>query len=71
MCDSVIVSRATGKPIEVQPAPHRLVYVDHLGQRHELLSGIPMDGRINFAAAHRLTDQYGIKRGFMFVVGEC
>ena len=71
MCDSVIVSRATGKPIEVKPAPHRLTYIDHAGVRHELLTDIPMHGTINFAAAHRVSDQYGVKRGFMFVVGEC
>jgi hypothetical protein len=47
MCDNqLLVERRTGKPVEVKPGKHRLLY-----NSTELLAGIEMSGVINYAAA--------------------
>lgn len=71
MCESnLLIDRRTLKPIEVPPTKHRLVYTDILGREHVLLDDFQMPGRIDYAAAHAVKDCHGMKRGYLFAIGE-
>lgn len=40
------------------------------GKEFELLRGITMSGVIDYAACHEIENCHGVKRGYMFIVGE-
>jgi len=70
MCEcTLLVEKRTGKPIEIANDLHKFVY-SRYGKEFVLLEDIKMQGVINYAAAHEIKDSHGVKRGYMFIVGE-
>lgn len=70
MCEcNLLVERNTGEAIEIADDLHSFTYVRY-GKRFQLLDGIKMNGTLNYAAAHEISDSHGVKRGYMFIVGE-
>jgi hypothetical protein len=70
MCEcTLLVEKKTGKPIEIADAPHKFVY-SRYGEEFVLLEDIKMDGIIDYAAAHEIKNSHGVKRGYMFIIGE-
>ncbi len=71
MCESLILDRKTGKAIEIKRDVHQLVYTGTIGGSSVLLEGFYMEGIINYASLHEIKESHGVKRGYMFIVGEC
>ena len=66
MCDcQLIVDQHTDQPVEIVSGRHWLTYNEWI-----LLDGFYLSGQINYAAVHTVSNAYGIKRGYMFIVGE-
>ena len=66
MCDcTLLVEALTSKPITMASVPHHFLYD---GKR--LLKDIEMKGIIDYAAAHEIKDSYGVKHGYMLIIGE-
>lgn len=71
MCENLLLVEAkTGAPIEIENAPHRFVYSGYDGREIVLLENIEIGGVINYAAAHKISDMYGVKTGYMLIFGE-
>jgi hypothetical protein len=70
MCEcNLIVDTITAQPIDIPDEPHQFIYIRH-GKEFVLLDGFRMGGKIEYAAVHEIKDMYGVKTGYMFVVGE-
>ena len=70
MCEcTLLVEDKTGKPIEIADAEHSFIY-ERYGEEFVLLDKIKMSGIINYAAAHEIKDSHGVKKGYMFIIGE-
>ena len=72
MCESkLIIDKKTTKPIEVPVMVEKFkFFIEFKGNKYELLSDFDLPGIINYAALHSLDDKFGVKKGYMFVVGE-
>ena len=67
MCqNNLLIEHKTNKPIDIKPVSHSFKYNGLV-----LLDHIEMMGVINYAACHEIKDMYGVKKGYMFIVGEC
>ena len=74
MCQNkLLIERKTNQPIDIKPVKHSFVY-RILDETFTLLDDIKMMGVINYAACYKIDDemntQYGVKRGYVFVIGE-
>lgn len=70
MCENrLIVERITNRPIEIEPVAHKVSYIGN-GVESILLDGVQMKGIINYAAVYDVKDSYGVKNGYMIIIGE-
>jgi len=68
-CELLVEARTT-KPIEIPEAFHSFSY-HGLTERVVLLENIKMSAVVaNYAAAHEISGMYGVKKGYMFILGE-
>lgn len=71
MCECILISDSTGKALDIAIAdePNKFIYRRD-GVEHVLLDDISMLGKIDHAACYEIANQYGFKRGYMFILGE-
>ena len=70
MCEcSLLIDADTSAPIVIPGRDYQFTF-SALGQQHVLLKGIRMDGIIDYAAAYKIEGSNGVRRGYMFIVGE-
>jgi len=70
MCTcNLIVEQSTNKPIDIDNSKHSFVYTRH-GKSITLLEDFNIPGVINYSALHEIKDQFGVKSGYIFVIGE-
>jgi hypothetical protein len=70
MCEYLIREQRTGKPIDIENRPHHFSYRG-LTKETVLIKDIPdMKGVITYAAVHRIENSHGVKKGYMFIIGE-
>ena len=70
MCESNLIVDSYFKVIDVPLYKHSFIYQDKDGNKHILLSDFEIEGNINYASVHKITDSHGIKSGYMFIVGD-
>ena len=70
MCNCQLPIEGTVQdPIIYQPEPHNLVYRNGLDAK-VLLEGFLLEGKMDYAAIHQIEGEYGVKRGYLIVIGE-
>lgn len=69
MCDSAIISRRTSKPIEISDKPYKFIHKGSTNKEDILLEGCSMKGLIKYAAFHEIKNQFGVKKGYAFILG--
>lgn len=70
MCECrLLIDSKTDKPIEIADVPHSFIY-ERYGKEFKLLEGIKMSGIIDYASASEINNAYGMKHGYMFIIGE-
>lgn len=70
MCECTLIKDSrTNKPIEIPATLHKFMYLVN-EKSTVLLEHLPMQGIINYVAMHKITDMYGVKNGYIFVIGE-
>ena len=71
MCECTIIGKRTQKPIEVPVLEEKFkFYIEFNGEKHELLDGIPVNGKIDYCAGFAIKEMHGCKKGWMLVFGE-
>lgn len=70
VCSCDLLVDSSFAPISLPRRDYAFTYVDPQGTAHVLLPRLDIEGVINYAAAHRVTDQYGVKSGYVLVIGE-
>jgi hypothetical protein len=70
MCDcSVIIAGNEVDPFDIPDKPLRFTYTNQ-GVKRTLISDFRAPGNVNYAAIHRIENAFGVKRGYVFVIGE-
>jgi len=70
MCEYLIRSQKTDKPIEIENRTHNFTYRRSDGEIVLIKDIQDMKGVINYAAVHRIENTHGVKKGYMFIIGE-
>lgn len=72
MCDShIIQDKKLVNPMDIDNGLHSFAYQRRNGEVVTLLENIPLKGGIDYAAVLEIKEMYGVKRGYLFVIGEC
>jgi len=71
MCEcKILMESDLVDPVLIDTGDHDFVYIDNEGKQKILLKDIALSGIINYASVSEIKNAYGVKAGYMFIVGE-
>lgn len=69
MCECNLLVDSHCKPVPISLRPHNLIYHGDSGPT-VLLQDFHMIGEITFASVSAIANCHGVRRGYMFIIGE-
>lgn len=69
MCDCNLLREGFVEPIDIPERKFRFV-LEFDGKRHVPLDNFHLSGVVDYASVSAITEGHGVKRGYMFIMGE-